>query len=78
MWVLVILGIFVGPGMDQNLYPVTRQEVGTYPLREACDADSQKQMAAFVKDLGQKPELLVSTCVQVIGPVGQQAKREAK
>jgi hypothetical protein len=70
MWVLVILGIFVGPGMDQNLYPITRQQVDTYPSKAACDADAQKQMAIFAAGLPGKPAFLKSTCVEITGPAG--------
>jgi len=65
MWVLVIMAVFVGPESDQNLYPVTRNTMESYPSEIACKADQAAQTRTFYQSLPAKPVVFGGTCVQI-------------
>lgn len=65
MWVLVMMAVFIGPELDQSLYPVTGKTLQSYPTEAACKADKITQTRAFYQSLPVKPAVFGSTCVEV-------------
>jgi hypothetical protein len=65
MWVFVIMAVFVGPELDQNLYPVTRHTMSLYPSEVACKADQAAQTRTFYQSLPAKPVVFGGVCVQI-------------
>jgi len=65
MWALVIIAVFVGPELDQNLYPVTCNTLQTYPTEAACHDDQSRQVRLFYQTLPVKPAVFGGTCVKL-------------
>jgi hypothetical protein len=70
MWVLVIIAVFQSPDLDQNIFPVTRHQMQSYPTEAACRLDQKAQIKAFYESLPTQPVVFGGTCVEITGPVG--------
>lgn len=70
MYALFIAFLFVIPGSDPPVMPITRSEVQHYMTEASCKADTATQLKLMLAEVPEKPDLIISKCVKITGPAG--------